>query len=1059
MATTTHTMAGLLAHAGARASVPSPVGLGASLAATTACSPPRACTAPTSPPPGPWAPLRSRTPSWCSTARTARPGPSRSSRHRQPASEKQAPPRGRRDTPAAFRLFRPRSRRPDRHRSHPPTPTHRHRDRPTQPRGQGDVARALRVRAPPQRDELDRDQPGLVGRRPLQRPGRHHGRAVLQRGAAGHRPGEADLRPVPGDGHLPRGRPRAARAVGRLGRAAAAQRQGAAEQAPSGSTPQGRPARRTSSPTSRSPSTSRSGWSTRSPDPDASSARCSTRSPPGTAHAVLGGQVTVNRRAGATAAAPHGVPPTCGTPADPRPAHGPSPPQPYRRPSTRSTPRTGSRRVRARCVDRRGAAVPSRRARGPPLLVARAPRVDHPRPRGGHRHLRRARPARQPRPSVRRTRLERPQPRARPAGPAARQGHLHRPSTASRWPCPRSKGTPLVLNFFASDLHPVRHRDAGPRVRAPAARDQGDVPRAGRERPHRPRPQALVKRTKVTYRTAQDSRRRGARHRAGERAAHDRAHRRRRATIVGHPPRRAHRGRAAHPGRRQARRLAVIDAPLALRLRRRDAGHREPVRVRHAPRLPRVLPRRGDRRPRTCAASVQRSLAVGLAVSAGFLAVFSLVGAGASTSCPPRSTAGRRGRRSSSASPCSCSGSPCCGATSRSSRCPSCSKGGRERTATVDVPVRRLLRGRLDLVRAARSSPRRWSAPSAARTCCRASSVFVAYSLGMTLVLLALTVSMGLAQPEHRALAPPGPPLRQPGVGTAPGRRRRLPRPLRLATRSRTSTEAGSTPPGHRGGVRLVRRHLALDQPRRRDPPRAAAVLGPRRRAHGHLRASRTQPLGLNRPRMGRFAELLAHDGVVEDLELRSRFGFLAFHGGNLEVGTDVVATQAAAEAGASLYAVRQPEGLRWHVPSIEVTPDDRPPSPPSSTTSTWPWRCTATAATTCGPPCWPAGGNRAARRPRGRPPPHHPARRLRRGRRPRRHPRASCAASTAHNPVNRCAHGGVQLELPPRVRSRTPFWADLPDGEPIPHVADLVARPGGRRPTWPVPAGRAIRG
>ena len=76
---------------------------------------------------------------------------------------------------------------------------------------------------------------------------------------------------------------------------------------------------------------------------------------------------------------------------------------------------------------------------------------------------------------------------------------------------------------------------------------------------------------------------------------------------------------------------------------------------------------------------------------------------------------------------------------------------------------------------------------------------------------------------------------------------------------------------------------------------------------------------------MGRFAELLAHEGVVEDLALRSRFGFLAVPGGHLEVGTDVVAAAPAAEAGASLYAVRQPEGLRWHVPSIEVTPEESP--------------------------------------------------------------------------------------------------------------------------------------
>ncbi len=76
---------------------------------------------------------------------------------------------------------------------------------------------------------------------------------------------------------------------------------------------------------------------------------------------------------------------------------------------------------------------------------------------------------------------------------------------------------------------------------------------------------------------------------------------------------------------------------------------------------------------------------------------------------------------------------------------------------------------------------------------------------------------------------------------------------------------------------------------------------------------------------MGRFADLLAHDGVEEDLELRSTFGFMAFHGGNLEEGTDVVAASAAVQAGASLYAVRQPPTLRWHVPSIEVGPDDSP--------------------------------------------------------------------------------------------------------------------------------------
>ena len=71
--------------------------------------------------------------------------------------------------------------------------------------------------------------------------------------------------------------------------------------------------------------------------------------------------------------------------------------------------------------------------------------------------------------------------------------------------------------------------------------------------------------------------------------------------------------------------------------------------------------------------------------------------------------------------------------------------------------------------------------------------------------------------------------------------------------------------------------------------------------------------------------ELLASPGVEEVCELRSRFGILAFHGGNLERGTDDIATAAAELAGASLYVVRQPPDLRWHLPSTEFRPDRSP--------------------------------------------------------------------------------------------------------------------------------------
>jgi phage replication-related protein YjqB (UPF0714/DUF867 family) len=199
---------------------------------------------------------------------------------------------------------------------------------------------------------------------------------------------------------------------------------------------------------------------------------------------------------------------------------------------------------------------------------------------------------------------------------------------------------------------------------------------------------------------------------------------------------------------------------------------------------------------------------------------------------------------------------------------------------------------------------------------------------------------------------------------------------------------------------------------------------------------------------MGRFAELLAHDGVEEDLELRSRFGFLAFHGGNLEVGTDVVAARAAEAAGASLYAVRQPDGLRWHVPSIEVTPDE------SDSLGAFLDHVDVTVAlhgygregmwTTL----LLGGGHR--------PLATHLA----------RHLRAALpgyevvddldaippALRGVHraNPVNRARQGGVQIELPPRVRSWTPFWSDLAPGDPIPHLAPLVDGLVAAARSWP---------
>jgi phage replication-related protein YjqB (UPF0714/DUF867 family) len=203
---------------------------------------------------------------------------------------------------------------------------------------------------------------------------------------------------------------------------------------------------------------------------------------------------------------------------------------------------------------------------------------------------------------------------------------------------------------------------------------------------------------------------------------------------------------------------------------------------------------------------------------------------------------------------------------------------------------------------------------------------------------------------------------------------------------------------------------------------------------------------------VGRFAELLAHEGVEEDLELRSRFGFLAFHGGNLEVGTDVVAARAAEAAGASLYAVRQPDGLRWHVPSIEVTPDES-----DALGAFLDHVDVAVALHGYGRDgMWTTlllGGTH-------RPLAGHLAGHLRMAL-PGYEVVDDLDAIPAElrgvhraNPVNRCRGGGVQIELPPRIRSWTPHWIDLQPGDEIPHLALVVEGLAAAARSWPAAAG-----
>ncbi|MEY2475407.1 MAG: hypothetical protein QOG87_722 [Actinomycetota bacterium] len=171
------------------------------------------------------------------------------------------------------------------------------------------------------------------------------------------------------------------------------------------------------------------------------------------------------------------------------------------------------------------------------------------------------------------------------------------------------------------------------------------------------------------------------------------------------------------------------------------------------------------------------------------------------------------------------------------------------------------------------------------------------------------------------------------------------------------------------------------------------------------------------------FADLLAQPGVVETLELRSRFGFLAFHGGSLEQVTDTIATAAAARSGASLYVVAQPPELRWHIPSRLITADASP-----KLRAFLDHVEVAVALHGYGREGrWTdilvGGGNRelaavVAAAIGAALPDYTIVQEL-------HQVPAELRGLHPDNPVNQLRGGGVQLELPPRARGLGPMWAD----------------------------------
>lgn len=186
------------------------------------------------------------------------------------------------------------------------------------------------------------------------------------------------------------------------------------------------------------------------------------------------------------------------------------------------------------------------------------------------------------------------------------------------------------------------------------------------------------------------------------------------------------------------------------------------------------------------------------------------------------------------------------------------------------------------------------------------------------------------------------------------------------------------------------------------------------------------------------FARALAEPGAVERVELRGSFGFMAFHGGQLERQTDRIATAAADAAGASLYTVTHPGPNPPHFPSIEVQRHE------SDALHAF-FEHVDVVVTVHGygrdgmfTSLLLGGGNRVlATALQDELTPALPdyeivtdldaiPRELR-----GLHP---------NNPVNVPRHGGVQLELPPRVRGLGPRWADWAGDGFVPPAAALVA-------------------